>query len=175
MALLFITSALDRGGWLTPRSGRFLPRKGFSFHFSYTDLLIECTYPARRIKTRILKSKKMVLICFLLYLFCNRGRKCTNDITITCIYQFVRVFACVHECVRVFHIQYFEGADGFLETFYECCVFAGYPSSVPSGLLQSRIKIWRDERIYETGSSLTSGARNYAWCYKLEKCSHVSR
>jgi hypothetical protein len=47
----------------------------------------------------------------------------------------------VRECVRVSHISCFERADGFLESLYECCVFGGHSNSVPSGLLQSRIKI----------------------------------
>lgn len=51
----------------------------------------------------------------LMYIFCNRGRKCAYDITITytpvCVCVCLR--ACVREYMRVSHISCFEGADSF--------------------------------------------------------------
>lgn len=64
-------------------------------------------------------------------------------------------------------ISCFEGADGFLESLYECCVFGGNSSSVPSGLLQSRIKIrgmsefMRQELLLLQGLEIMYGAINY--------------
>jgi hypothetical protein len=75
--------------------------------------------------------------------------------------------ACVHECVRASHISCFEGADGFLDSLYECYVFGGHSSSVPSGLLQSRIKIQEmsefmgRELLSLQGLEIMYGAINY--------------
>ena len=79
----------------------------------------------------------------------------------------MRAFTCLRECVRVSLISYFEGADVFLESLYEYCVFGGHSSSVPSGLLQSRIKIrgmsefMRQELLLLRGLEIMYGAINY--------------
>ena len=65
------------------------------------------------------------------------------------------------------HISCFEGADGFLESLYECCIFGGNSSSVQSGLLQSRIKMGGMNEFMRQELLSLQGARNYVWCYKL--------
>jgi len=78
----FLTPAPDWGGWLTPCPGRFFPRKGTRLSFSDTDFWIESIYSGRRIKTFILIPQRNCTDLFLMYLFCNRERKCTYDIAI---------------------------------------------------------------------------------------------
>jgi len=103
----FITPSPDWGGWLTQCPGRFFPRKGTRLSFSDTDFWIESTYSTRRIKTCILKPERNCKDLLLMYLFCNRAKKCTYDITIT--YTPVCVCVCLRACVSacacpVFHV-----------------------------------------------------------------------
>ena len=79
-----------------------------------------------------------------------------NVYTSLCVCVFV-----LCKCVRVSHISCFEGADGIRETLNGCCAFGGHHSSVPSALLQSRIKIRETSEFMRPGLEIMYGAINY--------------